>query len=186
MNDNVHIFENFLSSQECNLILNKCKTELTLDRALTSGGDVSGINTHIRKSSIAWVRELDFLNERLILKLKNSFNIAGMEAVGLGKFQFTEYKVGEYYNWHIDTINTKPDGRFASAVLLLNDEYSGGKLEIKNTNNELIPLIYNIGTLFIFKSDLLHRVTPVEKGVRYSLVNWVSLVKTDSKKQNLL
>jgi PKHD-type hydroxylase len=186
MNDNVQIFENFLSSHECNLILNKCKTELTLDKAMVLGIDGSDTNNNIRKSSIAWVSELEFLNERLILKLKNSFNIAGMEVIGLGKFQFTEYKVGEYYNWHIDTINNKPGGRFASIVLLLNDEYSGGKLEIKNTNNEIIPLIHNIGTLFIFKSDLLHRVTPVETGVRYSLVNWVSLVKTNSKTQNLL
>ena len=39
---------------------------------------------------------------------------------------------------------------------------------------------------FIFNSRLHHRVTQVDNGTRYSLVNWVSLIRADSKKQNLI
>jgi predicted 2-oxoglutarate/Fe(II)-dependent dioxygenase YbiX len=68
----------------------------------------------------------------------------------------------------------------------LNDEYTGGSLEIKNSNDELIPFINKKGSLYIFNSALMHRVTEIESGVRYSLSNWFSLVKTNKTKQNLI
>ena len=62
----------------------------------------------------------------------------------------------------------------------------GGVLEIKNLKGELVPIENKIGKLYIFNSRLHHRVTQVDNGTRYSLVNWVSLIRTDSKKQNLI
>lgn len=186
-NNIIKIFENFLSAEECYFILNKCKEELTLKAA-----EVYAVNsndkydTKIRKSSIGWISDLGFLNERLTNKLRETFNINGMEVTGLGDFQFTEYKEGDEYNWHTDGDNTIFRDRFTSIVIQLNDGYNGGVLEIKNIKGELVPIENKIGTLYIFDSRLLHRVTPVETNVRYSLVNWISLVKTDLKKQNII
>jgi PKHD-type hydroxylase len=187
MIDNIDIFENFLSSEECDFILNKCKGELTLSNAKVYG-DESNIthNKTIRKSSIGWISDLGFLNERLINKLRETFNINGMEVTGLGDYQFTEYKEGEYFDWHTDSTDVVFRDRFTSIVIQLNDTYQGGILEIKNLKGENVPIENKIGTLYIFNSRLVHRVTPVVDGIRYSLVNWISLVKTDSKKQNLI
>jgi PKHD-type hydroxylase len=181
MIDNIDIFKNFLSTEECDFILNKCKEELTL-----SDAEVYGNNDKLRKSSVGWISNLEFLNDRLTNKLRETFNINGMEVTGLGDYQFTEYKVGEYFDWHTDSSTTIYRDRFTSIVIQLNDTYEGGILEIKNIKGELVPIENKIGTLYIFNSRLLHRVSPVVDGVRYSLVNWVSLVKTDSTKQNLL
>jgi predicted 2-oxoglutarate/Fe(II)-dependent dioxygenase YbiX len=187
MIDNIDIFENFLSHEECDFILNKCKEELTLKTAEVYNDNYNNIiNEIFRKSSVGSVSDLGFLNERLINKLRENFNINGMEVTGLGNFQFTEYKEGEYFNWHTDSSETRYSDRFTSIVIQLNEGYDGGILEIKNIKGELVPVENKIGTLYIFNSKLLHRVTPVETGVRYSLVNWISLVKTDSKKQNLI
>jgi PKHD-type hydroxylase len=109
-----------------------------------------------------------------------------MEVTGFGDFQFTEYKEGEYFDWHTDSTDTIYRDRFTSIVIQLNDTYNGGILEIKNIKGEIVPIENKIGTLYIFNSRLLHRVTPILNGVRYSLVNWISLVKTNSKKQNLI
>ena len=109
-----------------------------------------------------------------------------MEVTGLGDYQFTEYKESEYFDWHTDSTDTIYRDRFASIVIQLNNKYTGGILEIKNLKGELVPIENKIGTLYIFNSRLFHRVTPVVDGIRYSLVNWVSLVKTDSTKQNIL
>jgi PKHD-type hydroxylase len=109
-----------------------------------------------------------------------------MEVTGLGDFQFTEYKEGEYFDWHVDSTDTIYRDRFTSIVIQLNNSYEGGILEIKNLKAELVPIENKIGTLYIFNSRLLHRVTPIIDGERYSLVNWVSLVKTNLTKQNLL
>ena len=184
---NIDIFENFLSPEECDFILNKCKEELTLSDAQVYIKESNSRTTaKTRKSSIGWISDLGFLNERLTNKLRETFNINGMEVTGLGDFQFTEYKKNEYFDWHTDANNDMYRDRFISIVIQLNDTYEGGVLEIKNIKEELVPVENRMGTLYVFNSRLLHRVVPVVEGVRYSLVNWVSLVKTDSKKQNLI
>jgi predicted 2-oxoglutarate/Fe(II)-dependent dioxygenase YbiX len=178
---NIDIFENFLSTEECDNILNKCKEELILSEAQVANGDYKS-----RKSSVGWIDELNGVNNRLTNLLKTTYNISGMEVTGLGPFQFTEYKVGEYFDWHSDRSGEIYRDRFVSTVILLNDNYEGGILEIRDINDNLIPAIKKMGNLYVFDSGLRHRVTPVEVGTRYSLVNWISLVKVDSKKQNIL
>jgi hypothetical protein len=187
MVDNIDIFENFLSPEECDLILSKCKNELTLSDAIVYK-EVSNITPtkKTRKSSIGWISDLGFLNKRLTDKLRETFNINGMEVTGLGNYQFTEYKEGEYFDWHTDSTDTIFRDRFTSIVIQLNNTYEGGILQIKNAKSELVPIENKIGTLYVFNSRLYHRVTPVTKGIRYSLVNWISLVKTDASKQNLI
>lgn len=187
MIDNIDIFENFLSPEECGDILNKCKAELILSdaRVYFDKSKVAPTKKN-RKSSIAWISDLGFLNERLTNKLRETFNINGMEVTGLGDYQFTEYKEGEYFNWHTDGTDVVFKDRFVSIVIQLNNTYDGGILEIKNSNGNQVPIENKIGTLYIFNSRLSHRVTPVLDGVRYSLVNWISLVRTDLKKRNLL
>jgi PKHD-type hydroxylase len=187
MNNYISITENFLSIEECNTILNKCKNELTLSNAKVYGDDVNNpTNKTNRKSSIGWISNLGFLNERLKNKLKNSFSINGVEVTGLGSFQFTEYKEGEYFDWHVDSTDKVFTNRFVSIVIQLNDNYTDGLLEIKNIKGENVPIENKIGTLYIFNSKLVHRVTPVKSGVRYSLVNWISLIKLPSAKQSLI
>jgi PKHD-type hydroxylase len=181
MNNYIELFENFLSKNECEFILNRCKEELELTTAAVKNG-----NSNERKSSVAWIDNLGDVNERLKNILKSRFNLNGMEVTGLGPFQFTEYKEGEFYGWHTDRDSTTFRERFTSTVIQLNEDYDGGLLEIKDTKNNLVPLKQKTGNLYVFDSGLKHRVTPVEDGIRYSLVNWISLVKTDSKKQNIL
>lgn len=183
--DDIVTFENFLSTEECDFILNKCKNELTLSEAKFYTNNPTPLKKN-RKSSIGWISDLGVLNERLITKLKETFNINGMEVTGLGDYQFTEYKEGDYFDWHTDSTDTVFTHRFASVVIQLNDTYSDGVLEINNTKGELVPIENKIGTLYIFNSKLWHRVTPVTNGVRYSLVNWVSLVETNPNKRNLI
>jgi len=181
INDEINIVEDFLSLDECRSILNKCKEELVLSTA----GVVNG-NYKERKSSVAWIHDLGEINERLKSALRSHFNFGGMEVTGLGPFQFTEYKEGEYYGWHTDRDSVICSDRFVSTVIQLNDNYLGGILETKNSKGNLIPITHKIGNLYMFNSNLRHRVTPVEEGIRYSLVNWISIIKTDPSKQNLI
>ena len=53
------------------------------------------------------------------------------------------------------------------------EEYKGGKLEF-NLGSNIIEANNEVGSLTLFPSYLLHRVTPVVSGVRRSLVLWVS------------
>jgi PKHD-type hydroxylase len=183
MNNEIYIIEDFLSKEECVFILNKCKEELTLSKAGVGNG-----NEHERKSSVGWIYELGELNEKLKNVLRTKYDFDGLEITGLGPFQFTEYKIGEYFAWHTDRDSSTYvyRSRFVSTVIQLNDDYTGGVLEIKDSKGNLIPINHKMGNLYIFNSNLRHRVTPVENGIRYSLVNWISTVRTDPSKQNII
>ena len=175
---------NFISKDECNSLLIKCKEELVLKNATVRDGQV---DFKSRKSSVAFIDDLGFLNKRLENILIDSVKINGFSVSGLQSFQFTEYSVGEFYGWHTDSSvdNPKFSNRFYSTVIQLNDEYTEGELQLNIDGNE-ITLEPGLGTLYMFPSYTLHQVKPITSGVRYSLVNWVKLVENKNEKKSLL
>jgi len=108
--------------------------------------------------------------------------------------QFTKYKHNQYYDWHCDSYdkpynkpNTPDHGKIRklSMTCQLTDgsEYEGGELEFDYRNydphmreevkhlkqaKEILPK----GSIIVFPSFVWHRVKPVTKGTRYSLVMW--------------
>ena len=104
--------------------------------------------------------------------------------------QFTIYKKKQYYDWHCDSWDkpymvdgpTKGKIRKLSVTVSLTDpkEYKGGELEFdfRNEDPDKKPDIRSCteilpkGSLVVFPSFVWHRVKPVTKGVRYSLVIW--------------
>jgi PKHD-type hydroxylase len=88
--------------------------------------------------------------------------------------QYTEYEDNGEYGWHIDTGHGPSAQRKVSvSVLLTNpDEYEGGDLELW-PGGEIKRVERKQYTMTIFPSCIMHRVTPVTKGVRKSLVFWV-------------
>jgi len=175
---------NFLSKSECIDILNECKNTLTLTPAKV--GTEESLNFKSRKSSVAFINDLGFLNNRLETILIDSVKVKGFSVSGLQPFQFTEYSVGEFYGWHKDSSVDNPtfSNRFYSTVIQLNDEYTEGELQLNIDGNE-ITLEPGLGTLYMFPSYTLHQVKPITSGVRYSLVNWVSLNKNLNEEKSL-
>ena len=110
------------------------------------------------------------------------------------QLQFTKYKLNQYYDWHQDSFNKpfdKPNTldhgkiRKLSMTCQLTDssEYEGGELEFdfrdydppqRDEAKHLIQAkqILSKGSIIVFPSFVWHRVKPVRKGVRYSLVMW--------------
>ena len=109
--------------------------------------------------------------------------------------QFTKYKLNQFYEWHCDSYSepfNAPDNsnkhgkiRKLSVTCQLTDgsEYEGGELEFDFRNYEpnkrdeskhLIKAkeVLTKGSIVVFPSHLWHRVKPVRKGTRYSLVLW--------------
>ena len=92
--------------------------------------------------------------------------------------QYTEYKGGEngHYDWHMDMMPNN-FSRKLSLVVQLSDpnEYEGGELHFQDYKNpqNLIKIEKKQGLITIFPSYLRHKVTPVTKGIRKSLVWWV-------------
>lgn len=139
-----------------------------------------GINEEIRKSTITFfpkVEEYRFLYNKLLQDViainRDNFgfdNICLFENSQYGEY----YGDGGHYTWHPDSeINGKNNGivRKISMSVLLNDtkEFDGGDLELL-TEGRKVGL--QKGDAVFFASFLMHRVTPVTRGVRKSLVQW--------------
>ena len=137
-----------------------------------------GTDTKKRITTISWIpfKEMSHMYEdlnRFIQRAnENHFGFGDIRITE--QAQFTEYPVGGFYDWHMDcdvNMQHEPPVRKISMTLLLNDpsEFEGGDLELMAPGKfaELQQ-----GHAIIFASFLNHRVAPVTKGVRQSLVVW--------------
>lgn len=90
--------------------------------------------------------------------------------------QFTEYANEDkgFYAAHIDQMYRSFSRRKLSVTIQLSDpnSYEGGELKLYSSSKPLVAK-KGQGIGIFFPSFLLHEVTPVTSGTRYSLVAWV-------------
>lgn len=135
-----------------------------------------------RNSKVSWVshtQESSWLYDRMAGVARNlnaqfyNFDLYGF----VEDMQFTVYSGEEksHYTWHIDAGDATPSARKLSMTLQLSEpsDYEGGELQIW-ADKEPVTLSKEKGFMAMFPSYVLHRVTPVTKGVRCSLVVWVA------------
>ena len=142
------------------------------------GGKGGTVDTKTRLSHISWIPfnvlpEMYKTLERVMLQTNgNHFGFEGMQITEPA--QFTEYSNGGFYDWHIDSdINCakEPPVRKISMTCLLSheSEFEGGGLELMSDGKIARP---KQGQAIFFASFIRHRVVPVTKGIRRSLVMW--------------
>ncbi len=141
---------------------------------------VIGDNNGIRKSDIKWMHSNDksfWVYERISQFAKQAndtlwkFNLSSI----IDSIQYTVYyEGGGHYGWHIDIGPGSINHRKISCTIQLSnpDEYEGGDFEIW-TGGDFRTIERKQGCAILFPSFLMHRVTPVTKGIRRSLVLWM-------------
>jgi PKHD-type hydroxylase len=176
-------WEGFLSDEEINKILAMPEWLKASDASVGGSGNNFEINKNLRTTDVGWLGlspETAWLWERLagVFADVNSqffkFDLTGCyELIQLGVYKETDQG---HYGWHIDASPTDRHApRKLSMSLLLSDpsEFEGGELQIKTCNDEIQTLDMVKGRAWFFPAYTLHRVTPVTKGIRRSLVLWV-------------
>ena len=123
---------------------------------------------------------LEFISEALSKLIERSNqNLWGFELGSIiEQIQYTEYHAEDkgHYDWHLDIGNDQYSLRKISLTVQLSDpnDYEGGLLELNHAGDDKsITAPTTKGSVFVFPSYLRHRVTPVTKGIRKSLVLWV-------------
>ena len=155
--------------------------EGTLASKKSVGGE---LDNDIRKTNICWNSDEDLFDiafEYMPIANKKAgwnFQIDSAE-----NFQIGQFPKGGHYDWHVDGLAIDPINapnnkllhgktRKISMVVWLNEDFQRGDFEFHKCymkNNVIKP---TQGTVIMFPSWLIHRVTPVTKGTRYSLVSW--------------
>ena len=166
--------------KQCNMIIEAGRSEPKRSAEVGSGtGKKKGVlDTKTRTSHISWIpfKKMPEMYKDIekIMKATNG-NHFGFEGMPLTEYaQYTEYPEGGFYDWHVDNdVNCahEPPVRKISMTCLLSpeSEFEGGDLELLS-EGKVAKL--KQGQAVFFASFIRHRVKPVIRGVRKSLVMW--------------
>ena len=183
-----YVFQHeILSPDELKSLIEYCDAQPLSDSQIVNDKTV---DKRIRKSKhcfiqpkpeIAWFFERAFTTIDRLNRDFYQFNLTGADY-----FQYTVYDGKKSkYDFHMDMILGERQNemipthliRKMSVVLFLQDqtEFEGGNFQMQTGGSE--DSIFNIeqkaGTIILFPSYVLHRVTPVTKGIRKSIVFWI-------------
>lgn len=152
------------------------------DAAKSEKATVSGeekYNENLRKSSIIGLppdEEHQWAFDRLgMLCLQCNQQRYNFELKGFYEnLQLAEYGVGDFFDWHLDFGVGEISVRKLSITVQLSkeDSYEGGDLQFM-INQNVVTAPRKQGTVVVFPSFIMHRVTPITKGKRRSIVGWV-------------
>jgi len=163
--------------QQCQMIIEAGKSQPKQVGQIKEN-EKAVIDTETRTSHISWIpfKKMNDMYKDIqrIMKTTNGnhFGFDGMAITEMA--QYTEYLEGGFYNWHVDSaVNFahEPAVRKISMTLLLSpeSEFEGGDLELMK-EGKVAKL--KQGQAIFFASFIRHRVTPIIKGNRKSLVMW--------------
>jgi len=145
-------------------------------------GGPGEVNPPYRNAALRWLHPQNAAwaferLDRVVTALNDRW--FGLELAGFhDPLQLTRYDAGDcgHYDWHTDRgsfINGNPPRKLTVVVQLTDPaDYSGGDLELLFAR-EPLRADRACGSVHVFPSFVLHRVTPVTAGTRLSLVGWV-------------
>lgn len=158
----------------------ECKRILQLSEGLPESDGAAGYQektTGIRESRIRSVSPNEsnqWLYTRLQAAAFTANKLYKFEVKGFREtLQIASYTGGGYFDWHVDIGPGVSALRKLSISVQLSDDsdYTGGDLEFMGVEDAVVPR--GLGDVVFFPSFLVHRVTPVTSGCRWSLVAWV-------------
>jgi len=172
--------EPIFTPKQCQMIIEAGRSESKINASVGNNEGIKGgvVDTKTRTSHISWIpfKKMGDMYQDIEKIMKrtngNHFGFDGMTITE--QAQYTEYPEGGFYDWHVDNdinMEHEPPVRKISMTCLLSpqDEFEGGDLELVKENNSVK---LKQGQAIFFASFIRHRVAPVTRGNRKSLVMW--------------
>ena len=168
------VWEKELPHETCQKIINLGEGKWN-EGVVNKNTGTKRVDNKIRQSDIVWV------NDKWIYDLVMPYMFTANEQAGwkynivsAEECQITRYTPGEFYTWHKDGLGSHKEvydngnTRKISLSVTLNSDFEGGELQFHGLTTHTLEA----GSIVVFPSFLDHRVTPVTKGIRYSLIIW--------------
>ena len=170
-------FQGLFQPHEIQQILNLWEEDKTIKATLS--GDQK-YRDELRKSSVMFIdniSEHQWIYQKLAgIAIKSNNDHYWFDLLGFHQeLQLTRYGEGDFFDWHLDFGKGEISARKLSLTVQLSDpdEYEGGDLQFM-INEKIVNAPRQKGTIIVFPSFIIHRVTPITKGTRQSIVGWVS------------
>ena len=162
LKDQFYYYTDAVGTKFCDDVIRFSKT-INKKQAKTGFQSDGELHPYIRKAKVAWLSE-----KWIYSKL----------------FRFIHDNNKDHYDWHQDSGYTpKNNVRKLSLICNLTDpkEYKGGNLFINfphpnsaHSTRYQLNFMKQKGSIIVFPSFLWHKVSPVTKGIRHSLVCWMN------------
>ena len=170
-----YYFSPFFENNRLEEVIETCET---FDSSQATISNESKLDSNTRTSDVKWVQntnETEWIYDWIWSSVTNTngwnYSITGfVDLIQYTTYDSTKYKQ-PHYDWHKDN-GVGHNHRKISLSILLNDDYEGGELELLQPNSQLIKLEKNEAVMF--PSNTYHKVHPITKGTRKSLVVWVA------------
>jgi prolyl 4-hydroxylase len=181
-------FPDFLTSEECDKIIELTDGNLVPSKVYTSNDDL--INTVSRTSKQTWLKDIkDPLIKKISDKVSNITNIKHSNNNFYEDLQVVNYSEGGFFVPHYDPcdgdkkycsrMNGSLGPRLLTFLIYLNDEFNGGETEFPLINKKVTPkkgkavLFYNIGDDGRIIKQSLHTGKPVIGGNKWIANKWI-------------
>lgn len=180
--DYIHVFENIIPNDLCDLIVREYKNTKELVYATIGNSNIEDREVRNVKAIllsdpliIAQNQELrktidDKIHKCLFVAMQKYAALHNLVEISRDSgFSFLQYDEGNFYKQHVDSFTEQP--RAISCSIALNNDFEGGEFtffdrEIKHNLKK--------GSVLMFPSNFMypHEVLPVTKGTRFSIVTW--------------
>lgn len=155
-------------------VIKKINNKIKKNKSISN--DVPAIN--VIKTSKVKVLDYSIIEEDLLQFIKRVYLVNNNEfgynlhSPFFEAFHFNEYSFKDKaeYGWHCDeSRNLHSDIKLTLLINVSEKKYEGGVFQLFNHGNHHSIDFSDVGDMLVFKSHLVHRVTPVLKGARKTL-----------------
>jgi predicted 2-oxoglutarate/Fe(II)-dependent dioxygenase YbiX len=189
----LYVARDFLDRELCAQLREEARAAAARPATVRRQGADYVVDEEIRRTHLARVSEAsETVVERRLTSVKDTLDHHfKVTTTGIRQPQFLVYREGDFFRPHADSSNDADapavaTRRRVSIVIFLNgesaadnDSYSGGSLTFYGLMNDAraddrgFPLTGEPGLLVAFPSQKVHSVTPVTRGVRFTVVSWL-------------
>ncbi len=186
----------FLTSEECDLIMKLSSDKLETSRVYSSDADLV---SDVRKSEQCWLKDdVDDLIKKISLRIAE---ITETEMKDQEEFQVVKYPPGGYYRAHYDACDWRKEDcsrfegdrgtRFITFIIYLNDNFEGGETYFPNIDKKVSPkkgkaaIFYDTGEDGVVLDKSLHGGLDVANGEKWICNKWIrrKVEKSDIESQ---
>jgi predicted 2-oxoglutarate/Fe(II)-dependent dioxygenase YbiX len=181
LEDFVQVFDDILSKEDCNIILNEYQSSSEWTDTTTGGGldknvrncmEIPISQNYIIEKNFDVRKNIDTVVFEAVKKVIDNYSaLVPTFVIGIDTgYQLLQYNEGEFYIQHTDSF--KEQQRSLSCSIQLNEDYEGG--EFAFFDKEMM-IRTKPGSAIVFPSNFMypHEIMPVIKGTRYSIITWL-------------
>lgn len=168
----------YFSDEECDCIIQLGQQLSSVESYI---GSSRTIDHNIRSSTVSFFNNSTVDHKWIFEKITRAVSDFNQQfwqyAIDqIETLQFTKYhRPGDFYHNHQDLVyGSNPQRKLSVSVQLSADQdYIGSDLLFLRCADQYFEPVRNRGTVIIFPSFAVHKITPLISGTRFSLVSWV-------------